>query len=373
VAGPFATMMLGDLGADVIKVEPPRGDPNRRFGIRHRGTGLLFVNTNRNKRSIELDLKDTADRALLDELIASGDVFAENWRPGVADRLDLSDEHLLGLNPRLVRLTVTGYGVDGPSGSRGAFDSVVQGLSGLAWHNTHGGRPELLRTYLADKITSVFAAQAVLAALLQRDRTGQGQRVDVNMLDAAAYFNFPDMLAERTVIDHQEPIDPEDNPGTNTLIRASDGFLIVAPSSGAHVRRACEAVGHPEWVEELTTLKGFATLAPALMSRLESVTVTGTVEHWLRVFEAADVPVGPVLDIDAHLADSQVRHNDTYSKLDHAGLGSLRYPRFPLRIAHLDGTHRAEWSTRPAPALGEHRRDVVGGKPWLQPDTRRTP
>jgi len=335
VAGPFATMMLADLGADVLKVEPPGGDPNRRFGLRHRGIGLLFVNTNRNKRSIELDGKDPADRALLRRLIAEADVFAENWRPGVAERLGLANGELRRLNSRLIHLSVTGYGPDGPSARRGAFDSVVQGVSGLAWHNRHDGRPELLRTYVADKVTSTFAAQGVLAALLRRERTGEGQRVEVDMLGAAAYFNFPDLLAERTVIGDDRPVEPEANPGQRTLIRAADGYLVVAPSSGAHVRRACEAVGHPEWVAELAGLRGFAELAPALMGRLESVTVSNTVAHWLAVFEASDVPVGPVLDVDGHLADPQVVHNGIYATADHPQLGSLRAPRFPARIAGL--------------------------------------
>ena len=337
VAGPFATMMLADLGADVLKVEPPGGDPNRRFGLRHRGTGLLFVNTNRNKRSIDLDMKDAGDRPLLHTLIGEADVFAENWRPGVAARLGLSDDVLYGLNPRLIHLSVTGYGPDGPSAQRGEFDSVVQAVAGLAWHNRHDGQPELLRTYLADKVTSTFAAQAVMAALLRRERTGEGQRVEVNMLAAAAYFNFPDMLVERTVLGHDDPIRPEANPGLTTLIRAADGYLVVAPSSGAHVRRACEAAGHPEWVQELADLRGFGELAPALMGRLESVTVSNTVAHWVATFEAADVPVGPVLDVDAHLGDPQVIHDQTYLRIDHPELGTLRSPRFPVRMTPFDG------------------------------------
>lgn len=373
VAGPFATMMLADLGSDVLKVEAPGGDPNRRFGIRHRGVGLLFVNTNRNKRSVELDLKDDHDRALMEELIGETDVFAENWRPGVADRLGLTDDHLHRLNPRLIHLAVTGYGPEGPSAARGAFDSVVQGVSGLAWHNAHGGRPELLRTYVADKVTSVFAAQAVLAALVQRVRTGEGQRVDVNMLDSAAYFNFPDMLAQRTVVGRTEPVEPESNPGLKTLIRAADGWLVVAPSSGAHVRRACLAAGHPEWVDELATVQGFDQLAPALMSRLESVTSTGTVEHWVAVFEAADVPVGPVLDIDGHLADPQVDNNGTYSELDHPDLGRLRYPRHPARFRHLDGTGPLEWPTHPAPSVGQHDAGVGAGQHWIVSPHRTEP
>jgi crotonobetainyl-CoA:carnitine CoA-transferase CaiB-like acyl-CoA transferase len=364
VAGPFATMMLADLGADVLKIEPPGGDPNRRFGVRHRGTGLLFVNTNRNKRSVELDVKDAVDGGLLQELIGEADVFAENWRPGVAARLGLTGEALQALNPRLIHLSITGYGPDGPTAQRGAFDSVVQGVSGLAWHNGREGRPELLRTYVADKVTSTFAAQAVLGALLARERTGAGQRVEVSMLDAATYFNFPDMLAERTVIGDDRPVEPEANPGRCTLIRASDGHLVVAPSSAAHVRQACDAVGHPEWVDDLAALRGFAALAPALMSRLESVTVTNTVHHWLAAFEAADVPAGPVHDVDAHLGDPQVLHNGTYAEIDHPELGAVRAPRFPVRMAGLDGRRGAPWPITAAPVAGQDGDRVRTGRRW---------
>ena len=360
VTGPFAAMMLGDLGADVVKIEPPGGDPNRRFGHVVDGNGMLFANTNRAKRSIVLDLKVGADLAALESMLASADVLVENWRPGVADRLGLSDRRLAELNPRLIQLSITGYGADGPLGSRGAFDSAVQALSGLAWHNQHGGVPELTRSYLVDKTTATFAVQGVLAALLQRARTGEGLRVDVNMLATAAYFNFPDVFEARTVVSDTAAVKPEANPGSLTLIPTADGHIVVAPSSGSHVRRACDAVGHPEWIGDLKTLRGFEQLAPELMARLASVTVSESTAHWVAAFELHDVPVAPVLDLDGHLEHPQVVHNAIYRTVEHHSLGPMRAPEHPV-VLRSGVTEPARQTTRPFPDLDEHG----GDRRWL--------
>ena len=351
VAGPFAATMLADLGADVVKVEAPGGDPNRRFGKRYAGIGVLFVNTNRGKRSIVLDLKQPADTEVFTGLLRRADVLLENWRPGVADRLGFGDAALEAINSRLIHVAVTGFGPDGPRSMRSAFDSLAQALSGLAWFHTRQGRPQLLRTYVADKATANFAVQATLAALLRRQRTGEAGRVDVNMLDATAYFNFPDLLDGRTVIADTEPVDVEDNPGARTLVPTKDGWIIVAPSTRAHVDRACEACGHPEWIEELKAMTEFRQLSPALMARIESVTVTGTTEEWAARFEAHDVPTAGVLDLDDHLADPQVLHNRTYGELDHPVLGGHRYARYPVRGL-------GENDTRRFPDLDEHGDEI---------------
>jgi crotonobetainyl-CoA:carnitine CoA-transferase CaiB-like acyl-CoA transferase len=367
VTGPYAAMMLADLGADVVKVEAPGGDPNRRIGRKCNGIGLLFVNTNRGKRSIALDLKDAEDRKVFDALIAKADVLVENWRPGVADRLGLDDQTLFAANGRLVHLAITGYGSDGPRAGRGAFDSALQAVAGLAWHNAHDGRPELLRTYVVDKATAAMATQATLAALLQRERTGIGRRVDVNMLDAAAYFNFPEVMDARTVVAHVDKVDPEDNPGLRTLVRTADGWMVVAPSTGGHVRAACEAAGHPEWMDDLKVLGDFRQLAPALMARIETATSSGTTEEWLGRFDAHDVPAAPVLDLDAHLADAQVHHNATYGEHDHARIGRHRYPHYPARFTGVEGASSRGAAVLTFPELDEHGADI------RQALTRSTP
>lgn len=354
VTGPFAAMMLGDLGAEVVKVEPPGGDPNRRIGRRRGGIGMLFVNTNRGKRSAVLDLKEAADAVCFRRLLKRADVLVENWRPGVPERLGLSDGPLAAMNPRLVHLAITGYGPTGPRSARGAFDSLAQALSGLAWFQGEASRPRLLRTYVADKATSTLAVQAVLAALFRRERTGRGGRVEVNMLDASAYFNFPDLFDARTILADAESVDPADHPGDHTLIRTADGWIVVAPSTRNQVERACRAAGHPEWVEELAGLTDFRQLAPALMSRIEGVTRAGPTAAWLAAFDAADVPAAPVLDLDAHLSDPQVAHNHTYGELDHPRLGPHRYARYPARF-----TGESDRPTsHPFPELDEHGEEI---------------
>ncbi|MGH8998215.1 MAG: CaiB/BaiF CoA transferase family protein [Acidimicrobiia bacterium] len=332
LAGPFAGLMLGDLGAEVVKLEPPKGDPLRRFGKRHNGVGVMFANMNRGKRRLAVDLKDGAGIDEFRTLTGTADVLIENWRPGVADRLGLTDGSLWATNPRLIHCSVTGFGHTGPRSRLPAFDTVVQALSGIAWFHSRDGRPQPLRTYLIDKLTGAFAAQAILAALLERERTGRGRRIDVDMLAAGAYFNFPDMFATRTAVDDDEVPDPESNPGANSVLPTRDGWILLAPTAGEHVKRSCEAAGHPEWVDELRSIRDTSALNPALMSRLASATVTGTTSHWVAAFEAADVPVAPALDLDGHLADPQVVSEGLYPQRDDPDLGPVRFARYPARF-----------------------------------------
>lgn len=329
LAGPFAGLMLADLGADVVKVEPPRGDPLRRFGKRRNGVSLIYANMNRGKQTCTVDLKTPDGVAQFRRLLRDADVLLENWRPGVADRLGFSDAALEAENPRLVHCSVTGFGHDGPRSRLPAFDTVVQALSGLAWFHRRDGRPQVLRTYLIDKVTGIFAAQAVVAALLKRERTGRGGRVDVDMLAVGAYFNFPDLFASRTAVDDHEPFDPEGEPGSNSVLRTADGWIVVAPTGGEHVAGACRAVGHPEWIDELRSVRDTRQLNPLLMSRLDSVTATGPTAKWLAAFDAEDVPAAPVLDLDGHLADEHVVHSGLYATRHDPELGEIRHTRYP--------------------------------------------
>jgi len=330
LAGPLAGLMLADLGAEVVKVEPPKGDPLRRFGKRRNGVSLLYANMNRDKEVSTVDLKTPDGVAQFWRLLRGADVLLENWRPGVADRLGFSDAALADANPRLVHCSITGFGHDGPRSRLPAFDTVVQALSGLAWFHSRDRRPQVLRTYLVDKVTGVFAAQAVLAALLERERTGRGGRVDIDMLAVAAYFNFPDLFASRTAVDDDEPFDPEAEPGANCVLRTADGWIVVAPTGGRHVVGACRAAGHSEWIDELRSVRDTRQLNPMLMSRLESVTVTAPTSRWLAAFEAEDVPAAPVLDLDGHLADEHVRHGaGLYGLRQDPELGTLRHTRYP--------------------------------------------
>lgn len=328
LTGPLCTVMLADLGADVVKVErPPKGDPLRRIGHRFMGVSAQFANINRNKRSIAVDLRVDDEVGALRELLTTADVFVQNWRPGVADGLGLSDETLAASNPRLVRVSITGYGHDGPRSAAPAFDAILQGETGLAHRQARDGVPEPVRTYLADKVTGVMAAQAVLAALLTRERTGRGERVDVSMLDAVAYFNFPDMMERRTFLDDPAADEPVPEPAS-FVVAASDGHLVIAPASGAQVQAALAVVGRPDDADRLRGL-GATELFTELMALIEAATRRGPCDMWLERFAAADVPVGRVASLDDHLADPQVRHNGTYMLLRHERLGVHRVPAYP--------------------------------------------
>jgi crotonobetainyl-CoA:carnitine CoA-transferase CaiB-like acyl-CoA transferase len=346
--GPFAAMMLADLGADVVKVEPPEaGDPYRRLGPHLAGVGLPAALVNRGKRSASLDLKTAQGRETFLELVEASDVLIHNWRPGVPARLGLSDELLEQVNPRLVRLWLTGFGPDGPIASHPAFDSLIQARTGLAHLQGFPGPPVVLRTYVADKVTAAFAVQATLAALLERQTSGHGRLVELSMLEAVAYFNFPDVGQHRAAV--SAPLDLA--PPPSTLLPTADGYVAVAPVSGRQIRSALEAVGHPEWWNDLRAIERYAELGTQLAERLATATRVLSTGECIERFAAHDVPVAPVFDVDAHLEDPQVRHLGIYEELEDPRLGRLRYARYPGRFAESAG--------RPSPRAGEHSEEVL--------------
>jgi len=330
VLGPFATLQLADLGADVVKVEPPDGgDPFRRFGQRRNGTSLVFANCNRNKRSVFLDLKSDGGAAALDALLADADVFLSNWRPAVAARLGFSAEAVRARHPRLVWVRVTGFGQDGPLADLPAFDGIVQARSGYAARAD--GPPMLANGYLADKVTGTFAAQAALAALVQRGRTGQGAVVDVSMLDAMGYFDSPEVFAGHTVDGEHDPYVLR-HLGAVRPVPTSDGWLLVSPVSGRQLAATVRAVGHPEWIDELRAYDNAADMTTGLYDRLDTVLPTRPTAEWEDVFAKADVPASAVYDVAAHLADPQVLHNELYRVGDDPVLGRTRRARHAARF-----------------------------------------
>jgi crotonobetainyl-CoA:carnitine CoA-transferase CaiB-like acyl-CoA transferase len=328
LSGPIAGRALVDLGAEVVKVEPPGGEPYRNFGRQVRGVGVAYVHTTHGKRVVEIDLKDPAGREELARELHRADVLITNWRPGVAESLGLTPESLRATEPQLVWCRISGYGQTGPDATSPAFDSVIQARTGIMF--TQGiSEPEVVRSYLADKVTGVMAVQGILAAVLRRDRTGDGGVVDVSMLDSLAWFDSFDTLTERTLpddggdaVNHQlQSVQPT---------RTSDGWVVIAPVRGRHIRDMADAVGHPEWITELRALNG-AALTDRLFALVGGVTVHESTAYWLQRFADHDVPVGEVLDLDGHIADPQVVHNGTYQLAKHPVLGTVRVARHPAR------------------------------------------
>ena len=330
LSAPFAAMMLADLGATVVKVEPPRGDPFRRF----QGGGAMspqFANINRNKEGVVADLKtpDGVERVL--ELVETADIFLANWRPDTGARLGLGDDVLAARNQRLIRCYVSGFGSDGPASSRPAYDSIAQAASGLTWSWTDGEEPTLAANYLADTVTASMTAQSMLAAIIARDRNGVGERVDVAMVDAFAYFNSSAAMAHRVYLDH---IDPDEIPNTTPArtIQALDGWLVISAVTRKQIDAAFGAIGRPEQVDELIAEHGVRNLSSPMLDALEVVTQTQTVAHWVREFTARDVPHEPCHTVDQFLASDYVEQAELYSEHDWPDIGRVRQIRHPARF-----------------------------------------
>lgn len=348
LSGPFATVMLADLGADVVKVEPaPSGDPFRTFGKRAKGHGLLFVNTNRNKRAVTVDLRSEGGVVRLHELLDDADLFVTNWRPGVAEAVGLSADAIRDRHPRLVWIRISGFGQDGPLGDRAAFDPQVQARSGVARAQGGEGGPQLVRFYFADKVVAMFVVQAALAGLRQRDHGGRGAVIDLSMLDALAYFNFPDLLINHTVLSHE----PRSGnlAGAVRPIATADGWVVLSPVKGRHIAAAFAAFGRPDQVERLKAIKDPAEMTRTMYDLLEELTRVRTSAECERLLVAHDVQCSPVLDFSEHLSDPQVEHNELYVTIEDPDLGPIRRVRYP---ALLDGKADTD-PGRPFPRLKE--------------------
>ena len=327
LSAPFAAMILGDFGAEVVKVEPPKGDAFRRFGRPSTPISAVWGNVNRGKRSVTLDLKTDEGRDALVELLRDADIFICNWRTDSAAGLGLDDATLAGINPRLIRLAVTGYGPDGPLAKAPAFDTVVQGRAG-----TVGALGGLAPGYPVDKVSALLAVQSVLAALYERERTGTGSRIDVALVDAGAYFDHPELHANRTFLDHQP--DEARNAHATSLkpIPTSDGEIVVAPVLAHHLRAICEAIGKPEWSDDLLSQTDNVAVMHRLYELFPAVTTTMTTKELLARMDAHGVPAGPCPTLDEHFADPDL--GDLYRIEEWPGVGRVRTVRHPARNAN---------------------------------------
>lgn len=326
VSAPFAGLMLAHLGAEVVKVEPPGGDPTRRFGHTQRGLSALFVNVSHGKRSVVLDLKEASGKDAMVEHLAGADVFLQNWRPGVAAALGLDFDDIAPLNPRLVYAAITGFGADGPRATRPAFDTSIQAATGLAAWESGAESPRPVRSAVADKSTASLAVQAILAALLRRERTGRGGRIDLSMTDALAYFSFPDVCQDRTFLPPAPPTDLA-KPRSG-MLPTSDGHVVVTPVTGRQIIGAITAVGHPEWKDLMKATTSTIELVDLIFDRLGSVTPSKTTAEWEAIFAQYDVPAIALVSIDEHLQEAEAAEGGPYSSvLTEAGpVRRIRYP-----------------------------------------------
>lgn len=358
ISGPFATMMLGDQGADVIKVEiPGRGDHVRAGGNRSGGLPASFLNNNRNKRSATIDLKDERGREVLKRLAASADVFIQNFRPGVVDRMGIDEDAIRTVAPDIVYVSISGFGEAGPYAGKPTYDPIIQAVSGLA--SVQGGsdqqRPRLIRTILPDKLTAVTAAQAVTAALLARERTGKGQHVRLSMLDAVLAFLWSSDMGGQTYVG--KTVSQQRAASFIDLIyETADGHMSVAVMSDREWTGLCRALERPEWLDD----ERFTT--PALrdqnindrLSLTQEVLKTRPTAAWLTRLEEAGVPCAPVLTRNELLEHPQIQASDILIESDHPDAGRLRQARAAARFSETPTSIR-----HGAPQLGAHTDDVL--------------
>jgi crotonobetainyl-CoA:carnitine CoA-transferase CaiB-like acyl-CoA transferase len=358
MAGPFAAQRLGDLGADVVKVEPVTGEWQRHVSAgRAHGNriNVSFLSLNRNKRSLAIDLKSANGKALLFDLVKGADVFLQNYRPGVAKRLSVDYEALSTINPRLIYVSISGYGESGPYINRPGQDLILQGISGAMLSAGRADEPPTpAGQYLVDAVTAYTAFEGALAALLHRERTGEGQLVEVNMLDTITTLQMQE-LSVFTVAHKPQARSAE--PHAHVYIRApygafatKDGFIIVAFPS---LKKFGALIGEPSFLAMEDEVDGWSRRDEIFARTRERLTVKTTAE-WLALFRDNDIWAGPVYGYADLVDDPQIRHNGTFVEYDHPTEGRVKTPGFPIRFSKTPSQ-----VYRGAPLAGEHTRDVL--------------
>jgi len=356
ISGPFCTQLLGDLGADVIKIEPPEGDSMRRnVGPQRRGLTAAFLNFNRNKRSIVIDIKKEHGRDLVRRLAVKADALVENNRPGVADRLGIGYADIRRANPKVVYCSICGFPPKGRLANFPAYDPVIQGYSGMAYiQGLKAGQPTAVKMALADKVSGMTAALSVVSALHAARARGVGQYIKVPMLEAMMAFTANDSIYGYTLL-------PEDEfkhlaPKSTTLdpFKTKDGWLTIAPFTDAQSKRLAEAVGHAEWWPETSDREQRAERGRNLMRGLAKLFPEKNTAEWLPVLEQADIPCGPVHNYETLLTDPEIVENESFQVYDHPTAGRVRTVNPGARFSE---TPAKMW--RVPPKLGEHTDEIL--------------
>lgn len=360
LAGPYCSMILGDMGADVLKVEMPKvGDETRAWGPPFiNGESGYFLSVNRNKRGMTLNLKDERGKEILAKLIARSDVLLQNFSPGTLERLGFPYERIKGLNPRIIYCAISGFGQSGPSAQKAAYDQILQGLGGLmSITGPVGGPPIKVGVPIADIVAGTFAAYAVMVALFHRERTGVGQMIDTSLLDGqVALLTFQ---AQRYFITGQAPtwggnrhplIAPYE------LFRTKDSYINIAVGNDSLWARFCQALGLEEYINDPRFKTNPDRLAnrEALIAIIEERFSRSTTEELVQLLETAGVPCGAVRNLAEVFADPQVAHLGLVQTMHHPTVGELRQTGIPYRFSETPGALRL-----PPPLLGQHTDEVL--------------
>ncbi|MAG70522.1 MAG: CoA transferase [Acidobacteria bacterium] len=358
MAGPYCAMLLCDMGADVIKVEPRAGDSTRRMAGAAGGDSPSFNAVNRGKRGIVIDLKSDGGRGVFERLASSADVLIENFRPGVMAGLGLDFATLANVNPRLIYASISGYGQTGPKAACGGFDLVAQGVSGIISVTGEPGRPPTKAGIpITDLGAALFATTGILAAVHHRETTGRGQQIDTSLVDAGVAMSVWEATEYFSGTGVPAPLGSAHRMSAPyQAVKCSDGYVTLGGANDRIFRRLCDLLGHAEWaddpgyVDDTARVRNRASLA----KKIEAITVTEPCAHWLATFDAHDIPCGPINNYAAVVDDPQVQAREMVVETEHPTLGTIRTLGSPLKLSATPVT-----TGRPAPLLGQHTDAVL--------------
>jgi formyl-CoA transferase len=358
MAGPFCAMQLCDMGADVIKVEPPDGDSTRSMAGASGTDSPAFNAVNRGKRGIVLDLKTPAAQGAFRRLLARTDIVIENYRPGVMRKFGLDYASLAADHPALIYASISGYGQTGPDHGKGGFDLIAQGVSGLMSVTGEPGRPPVkVGVPLTDLGAALFALSAVLAALHYRSRTGQGQYIDTSLVEAGIALSVWESVQYFAEGTPPQPLGSAHRMlAPYQAIRCADGYVTLGAANDRLFQRLCDLLGHSEWAADPEYANDTLRVRnrAGLVERIEAITAGQARHYWLERFEAHGIPCGPINNYAEAFADPQIRAREMIAEVDHPTLGRLRMPGSPIKMSATPPD-----VSRRAPLLGEHTREVL--------------
>ena len=360
MAGPYCTMMLADMGADVVKIEKPGGgDDTRRMGPPFiEGESAAFLGINRNKRSIVVDIRSDEGREIVLDMARRYDVLVQNFRPGSLERMGLGYEQARELNPAMVYCTISGFGVTGPYARRGGFDLVAQGMSGLMSVTGHPDSPPTkMGVPVCDLNAGMFAAIGILTAYINRLKTGRGQHVDTSLLEGGIAYTFWESAMYFATGESPEPKGSAHRlTAPYQAFETSDGYVNIGAANQANWERLCIAIGRDELLSDARFIepKDRMNNLDELIATLEHTFSQKTSEYWLKALEAAGVPAGPIYDLEQVYDDPQVRSRDMIVETEHPVAGRVSNIGIPVKLSETPGRFR-----NPAPTLGQHTDEVL--------------